>query len=131
MIHLTNSAPKVCTILPNFLVSRSIRHVTRIGYVLSMQQVVIKPKSLLLCSWVKHLTFHYKHEHFDAIIPFPPMPMALGFSLWGGLVECLQYSPRTVFAFLLVITMYGLLQFLKILAAAVHGRNVRVFLVYP
>ena len=25
---------------------------------------------------------YYKHERFDAIIPFPPMPVALDFSLW-------------------------------------------------
>lgn len=25
---------------------------------------------------------YYKHEHFNAIIPFPPMPVALDFSLW-------------------------------------------------
>lgn len=25
---------------------------------------------------------YYKHEHFDAIIPFPPMPVALDFSIW-------------------------------------------------
>ncbi len=25
---------------------------------------------------------YYKHESFDAIIPFPPMPVALDFSLW-------------------------------------------------
>ncbi len=25
---------------------------------------------------------YYKHERFDAIIPFPPMPVALDFSIW-------------------------------------------------
>ena len=25
---------------------------------------------------------YYKHERFDAVIPFPPMPIALDFSLW-------------------------------------------------
>jgi hypothetical protein len=25
---------------------------------------------------------HYKHERFDAIIPFPPMPVALDSALW-------------------------------------------------
>ena len=28
------------------------------------------------------LLVYYKHERFDAIIPFPPMPVALDFSLW-------------------------------------------------
>ena len=28
------------------------------------------------------LPVYYKHERFDAIIPFPPMPVALDFSLW-------------------------------------------------
>ena len=27
---------------------------------------------------------YYKHERFDAIIPFPPMPVSLDFSLWEG-----------------------------------------------
>ena len=25
---------------------------------------------------------YYKHERFDAIIGFPPMPVALDFSIW-------------------------------------------------
>lgn len=28
------------------------------------------------------LPVYYKHERFDVIIPFPPMPVALDFSLW-------------------------------------------------
>ncbi len=29
-----------------------------------------------------NIPVYYKHERFDAIIPFPPMPVALDFSLW-------------------------------------------------
>ena len=29
-----------------------------------------------------NISVYYKHERFDAIIPFPPMPVALDFSLW-------------------------------------------------
>ena len=49
-----------------------------------MQQVVIKPQIAIavLMGQALDIPVYYKHERFDAIIPFPPMPVALDFSLW-------------------------------------------------
>ena len=45
-----------------------------------------------------NIPVYYKHERFDAIIPFPPMPVALDFSLWqraSGMFMALSKSNAT------------------------------------
>ena len=39
---------------------------------------------------------YYKHERFDAIIPFPPMPVALDFSLWLRANEMFTVLSKTI-----------------------------------
>lgn len=73
---LRTLARRVCAIVRNYSAATCAINATG-GYKAQIAIAVLLGQALAV-------PVYYKHERFDTVIPFPPMPIALDFDLWMG-----------------------------------------------